>query len=371
MKILIVDGEPSSHAMIAEILTERGCHLLEVDGCEEALRIAHKEKPEIAIVDMLTPKLDRGEFVRQLRRDPVIARMPVIFYTDGYLEIASGVARDVDSLLTPMLLCEEAIKGNAIAEHNGSVASSNGKNGNAQNGAKSVQEVFTFACGIGGEHALIRPGDLITESVDEARKTFPKSIEITSAYSADLWLIEGDRPQLHRVLLNLFDNARDAMPKGGSLLISARNFNIDQRYASMTQGAKLGQYVMLRVSDTGHGTPRPVSGTIFNPSLERKGIGPGTNLGLIKSHGGFMSVYSDLGKGTTFQIFLPAKVMEDHLTLKRKPGDVNGQLSTGLCHETSVLALRGMNRNRAAGDNRQTPGRNKKVSQKNENLSHR
>src|ERR1700738_671874 len=90
MKILIVDGDPSSHATIAEILIQRGCHLLEVNGAEAALRVAQKEKPEIAIVDMLTPQLDRGEFVRQLRCDPTIARMPVIFYTDGYLEIASG-----------------------------------------------------------------------------------------------------------------------------------------------------------------------------------------------------------------------------------------------------------------------------------------
>ena len=274
MKVLIVDGDPSSHAAIAEILTQRGCRLLEVDGAEAALRMAHKEKPEIAIVDMLTPKLDRGEFVRQLRCDPAIARMPVIFYTDGYLEIASGLARDVDSLLTPMLLCEEAIKGKMVAELNGSVASSNGesKNGhNGHNGVERAQDVFTFACTGAGERALIRPGDLVTETVDEVRKTFPKSIEITSAYSDDLWLIEGDRSELRRVLLNLFDNARKAMPRGGSLLISARNFNIDQRYASMTLGAKLGHYVMLRVSDTGRGTPRPVSGTIFNPSLERKG----------------------------------------------------------------------------------------------------
>jgi len=319
MKILIVDGDPSSHTDIAEILTRRGCQLLEVNGAEAALRMAQKEKPEIAIVDMLTPKLDRGEFVRQLRCDPAIARMPVIFYTDGYLEIASGVARDVDSLLTAMLLCEEAIKGKIVVELNGSVPSLNGqsKNGhnganeqngaNGQNGAERVQDVFTFACADAGGRVLIRPGDLITESIDEVRKTFPKSIEITSAYSEDLWLVEGDRSELRRVLLSLFDNARKAMPGGGSLLISARNFNIDQRYASMTLGAKLGHYVMLRVSDTGGGTPRPMSGTIFNPSVERKGIGSGTNLGLIRSHGGFMSVYSDLGRGTSFQIFLPVK----------------------------------------------------------------
>lgn len=327
MKVLIVDGDPSSHTVIAEILTQRGCHLLEVNGCEEALRMAHKEKPEIAIVDMLTPKLDRGEFVRQLRRDPAIARMPVIFYTDGYLEIASGLARDVDSLLTPMLLCEEAIRGKVSAEHGGSVVSSNGESESAQSGAESVQEVFTFGCGINGERALIRPADLIGEIVDNARQTFPKAIEITSAYSHDLWMIEGDRRQLHRVLTNLFVNARDAMPQGGSLVISARNFNVDQRYASMTLGAKLGRYVMLRVSDTGRGTPRPVSGTIFNPSLERKGIGPGTNLGLIKSHGGFMSVYSDLGRGTTFQIFLPAKAVEEPVRKHKKTSSANGRVT--------------------------------------------
>jgi signal transduction histidine kinase len=282
-----------------------------VNSAEAALEMANKERPEIIIVDMLTPKLDRGEFMRQLRRDPAIARMPVIFYTEGYLEIASGLARDVDTLLTPMLLCEEAIKGEVISELDGLVPGLNGASKNGKNGAARTQESFTFL-GLGfGARALIRPGDLVTDTVDEVRKTFPKSIEITSAYSDDLWLIEGDRSELRRVLLSLFDNARRAMPKGGSLLISARNFNIDQHYASMTLGAKLGHYVMLRVSDTGGGTPRPVSGTIFNPSLERKGIGSGTNLGLIKSHGGFMSVYSDLGRGTTCQIFFPAKVIEE------------------------------------------------------------
>jgi signal transduction histidine kinase len=310
MKILIVDGDPSGHTPIAEILTKRGCALLEVDGGEEALRVAHDEKPEIAIVDMLTPKLDQGDFVRQVRRDPAIARMPVIFYTDGYLEIASGLARDGESLLTPMLLCEEAIRGKTMAAQNGTVASSNGQ---------SIQDTFVFACATGGERALIKPGELIAEVVSIARKAFPKSIQITSAYSEDLRLIEGDRLQLHRVFTNLLLNAREAMPQGGLLLVSARNFNVDQHYASMTLGAKLGEYVMLRVSDTGRGTPRPVIDNIFNPFLESKTIGPGTNLGLIKSHGGFMSVYSEFGKGTTFQIFLPAKVTEGGTQKRKRP----------------------------------------------------
>src|ERR1700731_995755 len=177
MTILVVDGDPSSNTVISEILTQRGCRLLEVDGSKEALRVAQKEKPAIAIVDLLTPKLNRAEFVRQLRSDPVTAPMPVIFYTDGYLEIASGVARDVDTLLTPMLLCEEAIRGKIIAHQNGAVASANGQK-RAPSEAENIQEVFTFACANGGERALIRPGDLIAEIVDDARKSFPKAIEI-------------------------------------------------------------------------------------------------------------------------------------------------------------------------------------------------
>lgn len=323
MTVLIVDGDPSSHTVISDILTQRGCRLLEVDGGKEALRMARAETPAIAIVDLLTPKLDRGEFVRELRRHPATARMPVIFYTDGYLEIASGTARDVDTLLTPMLLCEEAIRGKIIAFQNGPVVSAQEQK-SAPNGSDNIQEVFTFACEIGGERVLLRPGDLIAEIVEDSRKTFPKSIEITSAYSENLWLIEGDRRQLHRVLHNLFLNARDAMPQGGSLLAWARNFNVDQHYASMTLGAKLGKYVMLRLSDTGGGTPRSVIDNIFSPFLESKEIGPGTSLGTIKSHGGFMSVYSQLGKGTTFQIFLPAKVSgESESRLLERTGDTN------------------------------------------------
>lgn len=320
IKILIVDGDPSCHTGIAEILTKRGCDLLEVGGGEEALRIAHEEKPAIAIVDLLTPQLDRGDFVRQVRNDPAIARMPVIFYADGYLEIASGLAGDGESLLTPMLLCEEAIRGKTIVELIAPVVAANGNGKSAPRAGESVQETFIFACATGGERARISPGELMTEVIGNVRKVFPKAIQITSAYSEDLWQIEGDRVQLHRVLTNLLLNARQAMPQGGLLVVSARNFDVDQRYASMTLGAELGQYVMLRVSDTGRGTPRSVIDNIFTPFLERKVIGPGTSLGLIKGHGGFMSVYSRFGKGTTFQIFLPAKAVENGSGPEQKTG---------------------------------------------------
>jgi len=137
--------------------------------------------------------------------------------------------------------------------------------------------------------------------IDIARKTFPKSIELVARYSEDLWTIQGDPTQLHQVLLNLSVNARDAMPSGGSLTLAAENFDVDEHYASMTPGAKPGPHVMFRVTDTGAGMSRATVDKIFDPFFTTKEIGKGTGLGLstvlgiVKSHGGFISVSSDLG----------------------------------------------------------------------------
>jgi hypothetical protein len=131
------------------------------------------------------------------------------------------------------------------------------------------------------------------------------------------------------------------MARDGLLVVSARNFNVDQRYASMTLGAELGQYVMLRVTDTGRGTPRPVIDNIFSPLLESKTVGPGTSLGMIKSHGGFVSVYSQLGKGTTFQIFLPAKAVSEPVRKQKKTSGANGRVRAGKGNHPQDLELSG------------------------------
>jgi signal transduction histidine kinase len=114
------------------------------------------------------------------------------------------------------------------------------------------------------------------------------------------------------VLLNLCVNARDAMPNGGTLLLSAENITIDEHYAGMMPEAHAGPYVVLQVSDTGTGIPRDVLDKIFDPFFTTKEMGKGTGLGLssligiVKSHGGFVNVYSEVGTGTTFKVFLPA-----------------------------------------------------------------
>jgi CheY-like chemotaxis protein len=115
------------------------------------------------------------------------------------------------------------------------------------------------------------------------------------------------------VLLNLCVNARDAMPYGGKLVISARNLALDAQYAGLNPEAKPGPYVLIQVEDSGNGMPARVIEKIFDPFFTTKEVGKGTGLGLstslaiVKSHGGFIQVYSEQGKGTTFKVHLPAQ----------------------------------------------------------------
>ena len=228
--------------------------------------------------------------------------------------LASGVAHDLNNVLTPILMCVDVARAAAAEEDRKGALSM--IEDSARRGAGIVKQVLTFARGVEGERIVIKPTHLIEEMVDVARKTFPKSIEITSRYPEDLWTIRGDPTQLHQVLMNLCVNARDAMPNGGNLVIWGDNLNVDESYAAMTPGAKPGCYVALRVSDTGAGMPAKVVEKIFDPFFTTKELGKGTGLGLstalgiIKSHNGFISVYSEVGKGTTFKIFLPAHMTD-------------------------------------------------------------
>jgi PAS domain S-box-containing protein len=229
--------------------------------------------------------------------------------------LASGVAHDLNNILTPILMCSQVVRAARSSEDRESALLMIEQS--ARRGAGIVKQVLTFARGIEGERVLIKPNHLIEEMIDIARKTFSRSIEISCRYSEELWSIEGDPTQLHQVLLNLSLNARDAMPSGGRLLFLAENLNVDQNYAAMIRDAKIGSYISISVSDNGAGMPRHVVEKIFDPFFTTKQIGKGTGLGLstalgiVKSHGGFMSVYSEVDKGTTFRVFLPAKTNQE------------------------------------------------------------
>src|SRR5438132_3755215 len=122
----------------------------------------------------------------------------------------------------------------------------------------------------------------------------------------------GNATQLHQVLLNLCVNARDAMPSGGSLNIEAKNISLDNKVTRLQPEPVSGPYVLLAVSDTGQGISPELLDKIFEPFFTTKAPGKGTGLGLstvlgiVKSHGGFLDVASEVGKGTVFHVFLPA-----------------------------------------------------------------
>ena len=152
-----------------------------------------------------------------------------------------------------------------------------------------------------------------------------------------LWPVHGDPTQLHQVMLNLAVNARDAMPQGGTLTLGAENKEVDESFSGMVPGARRGRYVVLRVADTGQGIPPEVMDKIFEPFFTTKEPGKGTGLGLatvqsvVRSHGGFVHFRSEVGQGTVFYIYLPAK--------EEGPANQVAAPSTALPHGDGELIL--------------------------------
>jgi two-component system cell cycle sensor histidine kinase/response regulator CckA len=238
--------------------------------------------------------------------------------------LASGVAHDLNNILVPILMAAPLLREGMADDEREKLLTL--VESSAERGAGVVRQVLTFARGTDGNRLLIQPIYLLEEVAKIAQRTFPKSIAIRANYNDNIRTIEADPTQLHQVLLNLCVNARDAMPEGGILTLSAANFDIDEHYASMTPEAKTGPYALLEVTDTGTGIPRELIDKIFDPFFTTKEIGKGTGLGLstvvgiVKSHGGFVNVSSERGR-TTFKIFLPA-IGEADSSIPRTAGEV-------------------------------------------------
>lgn len=224
--------------------------------------------------------------------------------------LASGMAHDLNNVLAPILMSVQLLmlKFPDLPTQNLLKI----LEANVKRGAGLVKQVLSFARGVEGERITLQVQHLILEIEQIAKQTFPKSIEVYTDLPSDLWTVSANATHLHQVLMNLVVNARDAMPDGGTLSIGAENLFIDAHYARMYLEAQVGNYIVITISDTGTGiTPESLE-RIFEPFFTTKEFGKGTGLGLstvigiIKSHGGFVNVTSQVGKGTQFQVFLPA-----------------------------------------------------------------
>jgi len=225
--------------------------------------------------------------------------------------LAGGIAHDLNNVLAPIIMSLDLLKArfqDAESQNLLSIISTS-----AIRGADMVRQVLTFAKGVGGRRMEVRINHIVLDIQKIANDTFLKNIQVKSDVPDDLWTVTGDPTQLHQVLLNLCVNARDAMPTGGLLTISAQNLVLDAHYAALEIEASPGPYVFIQIEDTGSGMPPDLIEKIFDPFFTTKEIGKGTGLGLstslaiVKNHDGFLRVYSEMGKGTRFKLYFPAQ----------------------------------------------------------------
>ena len=228
--------------------------------------------------------------------------------------LAGGIAHDLNNTLAPILMAVSALHEEELnPERRDDLALVQTC---AERGGEMVRQLLTFARGTEGRRTNVNLVKVIDEVEKIVRDTFPKNIAFRVNTIADPWHIKADVTQMHQLLTNFFVNARDAMPEGGTLTVGVEHVVLDDVYAGMTLGAKTGPYVLLRIEDTGMGMPPAVVDRIFEPFFTTKEIGRGTGLGLstahaiARSHGGFIHVYSEVGKGTRFRVYLPADISD-------------------------------------------------------------
>jgi two-component system cell cycle sensor histidine kinase/response regulator CckA len=260
--------------------------------------------------------------------------------------LAGGISHDLNNVLTPILMAMELLHAEVASPAGQSILRT--LQTSAERGADLVRQILAFARGAEGKRQPLIPSALIGEICKLLQQTFPKGIEIKTAIPKDLWLVSAEATHIHQVIMNLAVNARDAMSAGGRLTIRGKNVLLGPQEAQVAPNLAPGPYVMLTVEDTGTGISPDVIDKIFDPFFTTKELGKGTGLGLstsvgiVKSHGGVITVYSEVGKGTQFKIYLPAletaEVRLDHenrpqlpsgrgelVSLRSAPGGVVGE----------------------------------------------
>jgi PAS domain S-box-containing protein len=233
---------------------------------------------------------------------------------DSLGTLAGGIAHDLNNVLTPILasigLLREPLSDAERAEELDAMEES------VRRGASMVRQVLTFARGADGRRERVHPRVITDQVAKIVRETFPKSITLRVEAAPTLDTVMADPTQLHQVLLNLCLNARDAMPRGGTLTIQLANFHVAASATPFHPDAQPGDYIRISVIDEGTGIPPEIQDHIFEPFFTTKEHGHGTGLGLSTVHsivrglGGFILLTSAPGAGTRFDVYLPAESQE-------------------------------------------------------------
>lgn len=225
--------------------------------------------------------------------------------------LAAGIAHDFSNVLAPVLLAVPLLRGTNPDPAQEKILLNIEKS--VERGAGLVRQILGFAQGVTGEPHLIHPRSLLRDLLVVVRQTFPAAIQVEDDIASELWPLKVNPTQLHQVLLNLCVNARDAMPNGGVLRLKAANVELDELSAAGLRGMRPGAYLRFEVGDSGTGIPPELLERIWEPFFTTKEKGRGTGLGLptvrsiIDNYQGAIKVHSQAGRGTTFQVYLPAQ----------------------------------------------------------------
>jgi PAS domain S-box-containing protein len=282
-------------------LRSKGGVVLQVESTWSLVRDANGHPRSILMID--TDVTEKKKLESQVLRADRI---------DSIGMLAGGVAHDLNNVLAPILMGADLLRLNTSNPSDVRILENIERS--AQHGSALVKQLLTFARGGESERTEVQIGPLIEDVRKLLRQSLPRTIELRTDCAGLTRSIQADATQMKQVLLNLALNARDAMPQGGRLEICAVDTVVDASFARQHPGAEAGPHVRIVVRDTGTGIPPAVLEKIFDPFFTTKGVGKGTGLGLstvlgiVKGHGGFLRVESEVGKGTEFQLFLPVLV---------------------------------------------------------------
>jgi two-component system, cell cycle sensor histidine kinase and response regulator CckA len=224
--------------------------------------------------------------------------------------LAGGIAHDFNNLLQAIQGFSELLlmdKGGNEPEYNAIHEIFKA----SKRGAELTRRLLAFSRQMESKLLPVNPNHLLQGLKEILGRTIPKMISLRFQLADDVRTIKVDPVQLEQILLNLAINAKDAMPDGGEILIETKNISLDVEYCKNHLEARAGSYVLLSVSDTGTGMEAETLEHIFEPFFTTKGMGKGTGLGLaivygiVKNHGGFITCQTEIGKGTSFKVYLP------------------------------------------------------------------
>ncbi len=225
-------------------------------------------------------------------------------------QLTGGIAHDFNNLLTVVISnLDMILSGSSVNSENRELAEA--ALAASLRGAELTRQLLAFSRKQRLERQTIDPNKLVERTVAMLKRAIAGDIELRMDLCPDLWLSDIDAAQLESAITNLVVNARDAMPKGGTIVVETTNVVLDQAYADANEEVSAGDYAVIAVSDNGSGIPPDVIARVFEPFFTTKEVGKGTGLGLsmvygfMKQSGGHVKVYSELDRGTVVRLYLP------------------------------------------------------------------